>query len=436
MTKQLVFFLTILLLLPLMALNQTLLPPPLQHDFLKLTSYDELSSYINEVSKTSGRMKVEIIGQSVKGRNLYAVTFSEKEFAIDQNKLRVLLFAQQHGNEQSGKEGMLLLIHELLKPENRYLFEKIDLALIPQINPDGGEMNTRRNANKVDLNRNHMILTEPETIALHSFFDRYLFEATLDVHEYSPYGEPWEHYGYRKNSDITMGAATNLNVALAIRDLSNQELLPFVFNYLKERKFSAFTYCPGGPPEESYIRHSTFDVNDGRQSLGIQNTFSFIQEGMNGKDDSIENIRHRSEGQMTGMRGMLEYCFRNAGKIKTLVSESRKLLTEPPVPTMVSIQSIHKSNGSILPLPLYSYATGKDTVVNVKDYRPVVASLTDTEKPEAYLIPADCTLLTDWVKRQSLKQIPYIYNPGDRIQQYHIGVIDSIDFEGDRIVNP
>lgn len=419
-----------------MAFTQTILPPSLQHGFSKLTSYDELSSYINEVSKTSGTMKVEIIGQSVKSRNLYAVTFSEKGFAKDQNKLRVLLFAQQHGNEQSGKEGMLLLIHELLKPENRYLFEKIDLALIPQINPDGAEMNTRRNANRADLNRNHLILTEPETIALHSFFDRYLFEATLDVHEYSPYGEPWEHYGYRKNSDITLGAATNINVAPAIRDLSNQELLPFVFNYLKERKFSAFTYCPGGPPEESYIRHSTFDINDGRQSLGIQNTFSFIQEGMNGKDDSIENIRHRSEGQMTGMRGMLEYCFRNAGKIKTLVRESRKLLTEPPVPTMVSIQSIHKSNGSILPLPLFSYATGKDTVVNVKDYRPVVATLTDTEKPEAYLIPADCALLTDWVKRQSLKQTPYVFIPGDRIRQYHIGVIDSIDFEGDRIVNP
>ncbi len=39
-------------------------------------------------------------------------------------------------NEQSGKEGALLLINELLMPENQYLFDKIDFALVPQMNPD------------------------------------------------------------------------------------------------------------------------------------------------------------------------------------------------------------------------------------------------------------------------------------------------------------
>ncbi|MBK6344422.1 MAG: hypothetical protein IPF68_00550 [Bacteroidales bacterium] len=62
----------------------------------------------------------------------------------------------------------------------------MDFALIPQINPDGSEVNKRRNANDADLNRNHLILTEPETMALHNFFDKYRFEVTMDVHEYSP----------------------------------------------------------------------------------------------------------------------------------------------------------------------------------------------------------------------------------------------------------
>lgn len=47
----------------------------------------------------------------------------------------MLIFAQQHGNEQSGKEGALLLSGQLLRPENRYLFDRIDLLLI--VNPDG-----------------------------------------------------------------------------------------------------------------------------------------------------------------------------------------------------------------------------------------------------------------------------------------------------------
>ncbi len=189
----------------------------------------------------------------------------------------------------------MLLAQELLKPENRYLFDKIDLLLVPQVNPDGSELNERRNANDADLNRNHLILSEPETMALHEIFDKYLFEVTMDVHEYSPYSEEWISFGYRKNSDVMVGSVTNINVSEEIRDLSNNDYLPFIFKYLNEKGFSSFVYCPGGPPEINYIRHSTFDINDGRQSPGIQNTFSFIQEGMNGEDSFVENLEHRAK---------------------------------------------------------------------------------------------------------------------------------------------
>ena len=74
------------------------------------------------------------------------------------------------------------------------------------MNPDGAEVNKRRNGNGDELNRNHLILTEPETIALHKLFDKYLFEVTLDVHEYFPYGETWQKYGYRSNTDELLGA--------------------------------------------------------------------------------------------------------------------------------------------------------------------------------------------------------------------------------------
>ncbi|MDZ7762884.1 MAG: hypothetical protein U5K00_00445 [Melioribacteraceae bacterium] len=47
-----------------------------------------------------------------------------------------------------------------------------------------------------DLNRNHLILTEPETIGLHKLFNEYHFEVTMDVHEYYPFGKSAEEYGY------------------------------------------------------------------------------------------------------------------------------------------------------------------------------------------------------------------------------------------------
>jgi hypothetical protein len=426
----------ILNLLPMFLLSQDVNLPAIQNNFSRVTSFDELSAYVQLLDKQSDLLKVEVIGQSVQGRDIYAMKFSSSKFGRDKSKIRVMIFAQQHGDEQSGKEGALLLAESLLQNENHYLFEKIDLLLIPQVNPDGSEKNIRRNANDMDLNRNHLILTEPETQAIHRVFDQYLFEVSMDVHEYFPYQEEWEKYGYRKNSDVTVGTTTNLNVSTEIRDLSKSGYLPFILKYLKERNFSAFEYCPGGPPEINYIRHSTFDINDGRQSLGIQNTFSFIQEGMNGSDSYIENLQHRAEGQFTGMRGLLEYVYLNKDKIKSLVAGEREKLLSGIDYQAVSIQSEHVGNGQRLDLPLVSYYSETDTIVTVEDYRPQVKSIYDVKRPEGYLIPKQLTELTEWAKQHSFR-ITSFNNSGDYIiEQYFINGIDTLDFEGDPTVNP
>jgi len=415
---------------------QPVLSPLEKNNYQKVTSYEELTDFIKQLDEKSDLLKVETIGQSVQGRNLYALKFSSSEFSKDKSKIRVLFFAQQHGNEQSGKEGALLLAQSLLKPENQYLFDKIDFVLIPQVNPDGSEVNKRRNGNDMDLNRNHLILSEPETQALHRFFNKYLFDVSMDVHEYSPYGGEWEQYGYRKNADVTLGTTTNPNVSETIRKYSNSEVLLYVLKSLSVNNFSSFVYCPGGPPEQDYIRHSTFDVNDGRQSLGIQNTLSFIQEGMNGTDMLLENIKHRSEGQMQGMHAMLEYVYLHKNEIKKLVASSRKGLMAGKSNQLVSIQSEHVSNGQKLTLPLFSYSTQKDTVVIVNDYRPLVKSITDVQKPAGYLIPKKNKGLVEWADKHAFITTDFKQQKGQKIEQYTIRSIDSIDFERDIIVNP
>ena len=124
------------------------IPIPIdKNNFAKVTSYQELTDFVQQLDKSSGLLDVETIGQSVQDRNLYALKFSSSIFGKDKSKLKVLFLAQQHGNEQSGKEGALLLAQSLLKPENKYLFDNIDIAIIPQMNPDGSEINQRRNGN-------------------------------------------------------------------------------------------------------------------------------------------------------------------------------------------------------------------------------------------------------------------------------------------------
>lgn len=410
---------------------------PIQRkNYSDYTSYDELTQYVNQLAAKSPLLKVEIIGKSVQGRNLYALKFSSSEFGKDKSKIRVLLFAQQHGNEQSGKEGSLLLAQQLLKPENRYLFDRIDLAIVPQMNPDGSEAKKRRNGNDMDLNRNHLILTEPEVVALHKLFDRYQFEVTMDVHEYYPFEGEWKKAGYMINSDELTGPCNNPGVSEDIKTLSYQIFLPFIKKYFNDRHFTNSIYSPGGPPGVTYTRHSTFDINDGRQSFGIQNSFSFIQEGLNGIDYSADRLQHRAEGQMTGMRGLLEFAYQNKEKIKEMVAADRQKLISGKPGEIVSIQCEHVSNGQKFSLPVHSHKTNSDTLLPIPDYRPVVKSICDVTRPVGYLVPKKLTELTDWIKRMALKTTEYTNSKENRIEQYSIEKIDSIDFEEDNVVNP
>ena len=416
--------------------SQNIITPLQQANYLKVTSYLELSQFIKEVDLKSDLIKSEVLTKSIEGRELFAVYFSKNGFGKDKSKIRVLIFAQQHGNEQSGKEGALFLITELLKPENQYLFEKIDFVLIPQMNPDGSEKNKRRNGNDVDVNRNHLILTEPETIALHKLVAKSNFEVSMDVHEYSPYGESWKKFGYRRNIDEQIGTVTNINISQKIKDLSKKEYLPFIKNYLLDRKFTAFEYTLGGPPDEDYFRHSTFDINDGRQSLGIQNTFAFIQEGLNGEDGLIQNIAKRTKGQMFGMLGLLEFSFNNCIKIKRLIKEERDKLINNKVSNIATIQYLHSADGSKLEFPLLSYSSNIDTIITFNDYRPIVKSIYDVKRPIGYLVPKKLNDIVEWANKHSLLFSDYKKSKNQKIEEYHITLIDTNDFEGDTVLNP
>jgi hypothetical protein len=414
---------------------QELKTPLEKSDYRKLTSYIQLIKYLEQVADYNDNLKVEFIAESVEGRQLPAVKISNNIFGDDKSKIKVLIFAQQHGNEQSGKEGALLSISKFSLGYIDSLLNRMDIIIIPQMNPDGSEKNMRRNTNDADLNRDHLVLLQPETQGLHKLFYEYLPEATMDVHEYSPYSEDWIKYGYVKKFDEQVGTTTNSNVSALIRKYSIQQYLPFIENYLVNRGYTFQNYILGGPPDQELMRHSTYDINDGRQGFGILNSFSFIQEGLNGRD-SIDNIKRRTEGQAAGMLGFLEFVYLNKDIIKGLVKEERSKLLSGTESKKVAIQLDHFNNGRLLNLNLFSLYSESDSMILVKDYRPVVNPLFSVQRPAGYLFPKGLTEILDWTARHNIIIDNYESNEGERIEQYNITGIDSMNFEGDMVVNP
>ena len=99
----------IIFLIPIESCAQILDTPLEKCNFTKVTSHQELLDYLNELANAGDLVSIDTIGRSVQGREIPVVHFSEN----DSNKIRVLVFCQQHGDQPSGKEAALLLIKKL-----------------------------------------------------------------------------------------------------------------------------------------------------------------------------------------------------------------------------------------------------------------------------------------------------------------------------------
>ena len=412
------------------AINSQEIKTPLErNNYDSLTSYEQMISFLQEVAKTDKKVKMEFIAESAEGRKIPALKISNTRFGKDKSKIRILIFAQQHGNEQSGKEGALLLLKDIISGKPDDVLNSADILLVPQMNPDGSERNERRNGNDADLNRNHLILTQPEVIGLHKLFNKYRPEATLDVHEYFPYTDDWIKFGYIKNFDEQFGATTDINVSGKIRQYSSKKFFPYVKKYLKDRGFSFNNYILGGPPGESRIRHSTVDINDGRQSFGILNSFSFILEGLNGKDAFLDNIKHRAEGQKTAMEAFIRFAVKNKGIIRKMVKHEREKLVQSKEGEPVAIRMEHVKADNSLKLRLKSVKTGKDTIITAEEYHPVVKPVMTIKKPAGYLVPKDSVNLIKMLDDHGVFYEAYKKRPQDTFQKYYVERIDSVFLE-------
>jgi len=210
-----------------------------RYDYEKLSGYSEMVEYLRELDGGSHLLNVSTIGRSVQGREIPALYFSSDETfgSKRSSKVMVFIYCQQHGNEPSGKEAALILARDLVEQKKSYL-EEMDVILVPQVNPDGAEMGQRRNANGLDLNRNHVILSEPETLALHRLFLKWRPEVTLDVHEFNALGKDWISHGFIKDAEEMLDGVTNLNVAPPLIEFSTGVFIPEVGQAVREAGFT------------------------------------------------------------------------------------------------------------------------------------------------------------------------------------------------------
>jgi len=112
--------------------------------------------------------RVAIIGQSLLGRDINAVTFGD-------GPTRVLLWSQMHGDESTATMALAdifrFLSEAIESPLRQRLLRELTLVFVPMLNPDGAEVFQRQNAAGIDVNRDARRLATPEARALKALRD-------------------------------------------------------------------------------------------------------------------------------------------------------------------------------------------------------------------------------------------------------------------------
>jgi len=172
------------------------------------------------VASSQGRMSLEVMGQSARGRDLFLVTVNaldtvqqRKDFQAweqvrkvaltdpahgqqllesygDDVKVPLYIQAGIHGNEYEGVDAVFETLDKLATtpygadPEVDAVLDHTVLLFNVIQNPDGRVAGTRANGNGFDLNRDFMTQSQPETQASVALMQKWLPPEVLDLHGY------------------------------------------------------------------------------------------------------------------------------------------------------------------------------------------------------------------------------------------------------------
>jgi hypothetical protein len=165
---------------------------------MQLLSIALLDSFFSTKKETS------LFGRWIRLKDIEPIIFNhQKNFAVQQiglseqqrpiygfktgtGKKKILIWSQMHGNESTGTKAVFDLLNTLTNTKEdsiKHILSECTLHIIPMLNPDGAEVYTRVNANKVDLNRDAVDRDAIESKLLRSVLENFNPDFCFNLHD-------------------------------------------------------------------------------------------------------------------------------------------------------------------------------------------------------------------------------------------------------------
>ncbi len=324
---------------PIFSAEELIRTPAEETNYTQYTQHQATAYFLSRLDAVSDNLTVKAAGRTLPreeygSKDLWVCIITEEGVSSPENLNRAkptfYLVGSKHGNEQSAKEASLMLIRDLCVGELKPLLKKVNFLVLPAANPYGNWFDIRRNEQNLDLNRDQVKLESPESEVINNIFREWMPEATMDIHEKGD-----DYY------QVSIGCVSNPNIHQSLLDFSRKVLLSEVEKKLNEKNITfheylitqrmgidssaGVDYSEEDRGKREYMkRYSTTDLNDGRNSPGIYEALSFIQEGASRHD--LETLKERTYYQYYGIRYMAESIGDHGEEIISLVRELRKEL--------------------------------------------------------------------------------------------------------------
>ena len=297
----------------------------------QMTTQREMMAFLRELDEKCDRMKMYVFAKSpMNGYEIPVVVFSSTDISsaetvedaarmIEENgKVTIQYQAMMHGNEPAGSDAALSMIRMLCGSYGDEVLGAVNIYIVPRVNVDGAYKFQRKNAaDKIDINRDHMLMVSEEITALHGIYNLFSPEVVIDGHEYSQNNKG-------KSSDILDDVKLSPAISMYNNEKTSALILDVIsdcFSATQERGLRAFFYDSGS----GFMSSANYAI--GREYYGLAGSLSFLIE-TNGIGVGLGWYARRIMSQYTVAETIIDYVVAHEREIRELVDENRRAVIE------------------------------------------------------------------------------------------------------------
>lgn len=338
--------------------------------------------------RCAGSADFELLGHSVEGRPL-VVEYCGSPAA----NVRIFILAGQHGDESEAREAAAAF---LVRFRSGALRATARLAILADANPDGAAINARLNALHSDLNRDHLLLCTPETLAIHSFLDRWQPDLVLDVHTYRPWRRELLKHDFVFPHGVMIDFPTNPAVRTPLLLNFRADLLSFVKFRMAQLSIRCDRYTLVRP--SGIVRHSNLDILDARNSLALRFDIpTILLEGRRASPDDPPIFTPPNLALLYCLEAVVEWAGRNANMI-------RKRIPKPDCHNRVPVRCRYSRSTTPRYMEMQSAISGRINMVGIPgDYLPFVKITRSIRAPRAYAVPRNLAGLLELLAKRHFR---------------------------------